>query len=211
MHSGKPVLRTPQNITALNVMRDCLAVHKISPDLVTNAIEETTRHIFHNGNAIFMRNWPYAWNIFQKEGSPVKGKIGVSALPHFPGHTSASALGGWQLGINRFSKKKQLAEKLVSYLTSPEIQKQMALTVGYKPTRKQLYKDADLQKAQPFMVMLYDVFLHAKPRPVTPYYMAITQVLQSEFSAAINGIKTADEALQSAQTQLERIVREDTL
>ncbi len=100
--------------------------------------KEPTRHIFGSGRALFMRNWPYAWNIFQREGSAVRGKIGVSRLPSFPGKSSASTLGGWQLGINRYSKNPRAAEKFVKFLTSPESQKTLALTIGYKPTRNPL-------------------------------------------------------------------------
>ena len=94
------------------------------------------------------------------------------------------------------------------YLTSPAAQKALALSIGYSPTRKMLYKDPDLMREQPFMASLYGIFLQARPRPVTPYYMMITQVLQPEFSAAIAGIKTPEEALASAQKQVLHIMGE---
>lgn len=202
LKDGRSVINSPENIEALKFMRDLIVKYKVTPPLVTTAIEEPTRHIFGNGRAVFMRNWPYAWNIFEKEGSPVRGKVGVSALPSFPGKDSASTLGGWQLGINRYSKHPEAAEKLIAFLTSPEIQKKLALTIGYKPTRKSLYKDPDLTREQPFIVNLYDIFMKARPRPVSPYYMMISQVLQPEFSAALSGIKTPEEALDSAHRQI---------
>jgi multiple sugar transport system substrate-binding protein len=173
---------------------------------VTTAIEEPTRHLFGSGRALFMRNWPYAWNIFQREGSPVRGKIGVAALPSFPGHEPASTLGGWQLGVSRHSKNPEAAEQLVRFLASPSAQKELARTIGYKPSRKSLYKDPDLLREQPFLGSLYGIFLTARPRPVTPYYLMITQVMQPEFSAALAGIKTPQEALASAREQIEHIM-----
>lgn len=206
LRNGKVIADSPENISALRFMKNMIELYRITPGLVTTAIEESTRHIFGNGKALFMRNWPYAWNIFQKEGSPVRGKIGVATLPSFPGKPSASTLGGWQLGVNRYSAHPDAAEKLVSFLTSPEAQKTMALTIGYKPTRKSLYGDRDLIRGQPFIAGLYDVFMKARPRPVSPYYMMMTQVMQPEFSAAISGIKTPEEALKSVQLQVEHIV-----
>jgi multiple sugar transport system substrate-binding protein len=108
--------------------------------------------------------------------------------------------------VNRFSRHADAAEKLVRYLTSPASQKTLALTVGYKPTRRSLYKDRDLLQEQPFMASLYNIFMHARPRPVTPYYMMITQVIQPEFSAALSGMKTPRAALDSAQQQIEHIL-----
>ena len=205
---GKPVLDNPRNAEALQFMRDLIVKYGVTPPLVTTAIEEPTRHLFGSGKALFMRNWPYAWNIFEKEGSAVKGKVGVAPLPFFPGYGTASTLGGWQLGVNRFSRQPEAAEKLVRFLTSPAAQKTLALTIGYKPTRKALYKDPDLMRQQPFMTSLYGIFLQARPRPVTPYYLMMTQVLQPEFSAALAGIKSPEAALASAQKQVRHILGE---
>ena len=153
-----------------------------------------------------MRNWPYAWNIFERDGSPVKGKVGVSILPSFSNKESASTLGGWQLGINRYSKHPEAAEKLIKFLTSYESQKILAMTIGYKPTRKSLYSKGDLIREQPFMANLYHVFMKARPRPVSPYYMMISQTIQPEFSAVLSGIKTPEGALNSAHKQIEYII-----
>jgi multiple sugar transport system substrate-binding protein len=207
LEDTKVVIDSDENIYSLRFMRDMIIKYRVTPYLVTTAIEEPTRHIFGNGKALFMRNWPYAWNIFEKEGSPVKGKVGVTLLPSFLEGMSASTLGGWQLGINKYSKHPETAEKLIKFLTSPEAQKTLALTLGYKPTRKSLYKDKDLLREQPFIASLYEVFMKAKPRPVSPYYMMITQVMQPEFSAALSGIKTPEEALRSAREQIEHIMK----
>lgn len=200
------VINSPENRAALSFMRDLIIKYRVTPPLVTTAIEEPTRHIFGNGRAVFMRNWPYAWELFEQEASSIRGKVGVTLLPAFPGHAPASALGGWQLGVNRFSRNPEAAESLVRFLTSREIQKLLALTVGYKPTRKALYHDAELLRKQPLTAFLYDVFMTARPRPVTPYYMFITGVLQPEFSAVISGIKSPADALGSAEKQITHIL-----
>jgi multiple sugar transport system substrate-binding protein len=205
LEDGKPVLTIKENVEALRFMRDLIERYKVTPELVTTSIEEPTRHIFGNGDALFLRNWPYAWNIFEAEGSAVKGKVGVSVLPKFEGGEHAATLGGWQLGVNRYSGHSEEAEKLVEFLTSPEAQKTLALTVGYKPTRKSLYSDEELRTRQPVIAGLYDVFMHARPRPVSPYYMMMTQAMQPAFSAAITGIKSPEEALAEVQREFERI------
>ncbi|MGE5172955.1 MAG: ABC transporter substrate-binding protein [Betaproteobacteria bacterium] len=206
LENNRPVIDSPRNVAALQFMRDLIVKERITPPLVMTAIEEPTRHLFGSGKALFMRNWPYAWSVFSRKGSAVRGKVGVAELPSFPGHASASTLGGWQLGVNRYSRHPEEAEKLVRFLTSPAAQKTLARTVGYKPTRTALYKDPDLLREQPFVASLYPVFMAARPRPVTPYYMMITQVLQPEFSAALAGIKTPEAALGLAQKQVEHML-----
>ncbi|MFQ5456613.1 MAG: ABC transporter substrate-binding protein [Nitrospirota bacterium] len=201
------VIDSPETIEALQFMQDMIYKYRISPELVTTSIEEPTRHIFENGKAIFMRNWPYAWNIFNREGSPVRGKVGVSILPAFKGKKSASTLGGWQLGVNRYSGHPEEAEKFIRFMTSYDIQKVLALTIGYKPTIKALYKDKKLIDAQPFIVGLYDVFTHARPRPVSPLYMMVTQAMQPAFSSVLAKSKTPEDAVRSLRKELESILK----
>jgi multiple sugar transport system substrate-binding protein len=203
---GKPSLAGPRNEEALAFMRDLIAKYRVTPPLVTTAIEEQTRQLFGSGRALFMRNWPYAWTIFNRPESAVRGKVGIAELPSFPGNKSVSALGGWQIGINRYSRNPEAAEKFLLFLTSTAAQKELALNVGYKPARRALYKDPDLLRQQPDMAALYPVFMKARPRPVTPYYMMITGVLQPEFSAAITGIKKPGAALASAEKQVAHIL-----
>jgi multiple sugar transport system substrate-binding protein len=206
LRNGGVAIDSPEDVRALTFMRDLITRYRVTPSFVTTLTEEPSRQIFGSGKALFMRNWPYAWNIFQKEGSAVRGKVGVSPLPSFPPNPSASTLGGWQLGINRYSRNPEAARKLVRFLTSPEAEKMLSLAIGYKPPRKSLYRDEDLRVQQPFIAGLYDVFMRARPRPVSPYYMMMTQVMQPEFSAAISGIKSPGEALSSASKQMNHIL-----
>jgi multiple sugar transport system substrate-binding protein len=209
LKNGRVVLNSPENRQALEFMKDLIYKYHVTPPLVTTAVEETTRHIFGSGKAVFMRNWTYAWNLLEENDSTVKGKVGVALLPGFPGYASSPTLGGWQLGVNINSKHPKEAERFIVYLTSYEVQKTLSLTIGYKPTRKELYNDRDLIRAQPFTARLYDAFLHAIPRPVTPYYMMISQVLQPVFSSEISNISETQKALESGSKQIEFILQED--
>ena len=93
-------------------------------------------------------------------------------------------------------------------MTSPEIQKQMAIEIGYKPPRKILYQDQELVDTQPFITSLVDIFESARPRPVSPYYLMLSQVMQPEFSAALVGLKSPEQALADAQRNMNRILSE---
>ena len=101
------------------------------------------------------------------------------------------------------------AEWLIRFLVSPEAQRKLALTLGYKPALLPLYEDPSLLGALPELSNLYPALLAARPRPVTPYYLMLSQILQPEFSAALVGAKPPEAALASARRQMDRLLREE--
>jgi trehalose/maltose transport system substrate-binding protein len=208
LNDSRVVLDSSASRRALGFMQSLLHGDGVSPELVMTATEEPSRRIFGSGKAVFLRNWPYAWTLFEQPGSPVQGKVGIAVLPHFPGHASAATLGGWQLGVNRNSRHPKAAEAFVQFMTSSEAQKELALAYGLNPARRSLYDDPELLAAQPQLAQLRTIFDHAQPRPVTPQYVRISQVLQSEFSAVVAGLKKPGDALASAQHQVEAIIKQ---
>lgn len=203
----RSALRDKNAVDALRFMRDLIAVSRVSPPLVTSADEEATRHVFGAGRAIFMRNWPYALALYEQEGSKVRGKVGVAMLPAFEGSHGAPTLGGWLLGVNRFSAHPDLAGKFAEFLTGQSAQKVLAMKLGFPPARHALYQDAELKKANPAIPPLYEAMRRARPRPVTPFYLMISQLLQPELSAAIMGIKSPERAMEDASRHIEQILK----
>lgn len=88
-------------------------VGKISPEGVLNYSEEEARGVFQSGNAVFMRNWPYAWALGQAADSAVKDKIGGGAACWSGADGKPTGvLGGWQLAVSAYSKNPDLAADL---------------------------------------------------------------------------------------------------
>jgi hypothetical protein len=52
----------------------------IAPQGVTTYGEEEARHAWQEGNAAFMRNWPYAYPLGNDSKSPISGKFDVTVL-----------------------------------------------------------------------------------------------------------------------------------
>jgi multiple sugar transport system substrate-binding protein len=203
---GRVVLDSAQNREALALMADLVHRYRVTPASVTTATEEPSRHLFGQGRALLLRNWPYAWRLFQDPSSRVYGRVGVAELPRFPGGHSAPTLGGWQLAVNAASSRQAEAKALVNFLTGEEAQKRLAVAYGFQPARTALYRDAELVTAQPFVGQLARVFAAARPRPVTPQYVRVSQALQSAFSGAVSGLEAPQAALARAQQRIEEIL-----
>ena len=199
---GKVTINNPQAAKALD-MAAAWVKTGLAPQGVLNYTEEESRGVFQSGNAVFMRNWPYAWPLAQGADSPVKDKVGVLPIPM--GGTDgkhASALGGWQMAVSKYSKHQELAADLVVYLTSPEGAKQWALTGGYAPAVPALYKDAEVVKANPLFTDLYESFTAAVPRPATVTGAKYNQV-SSEFFNAVTDVLTGKSDGKTALTALD--------
>jgi|Deesub1362A_J573_1020465.scaffolds.fasta_scaffold00395_23 multiple sugar transport system substrate-binding protein len=184
--TGKTRLAEKPAIEAVKFVRDNI-IGKIAPRGVLTYQEPESLDLFIQGKAVFHRNWPYAWEVSNDpKRSTIAGKVGITKLPHFPGGKSYSTLGGWQVGISSYSENKQAAWRFVKFLTSERIQKLLALKAGRAPTRKALYQDAEIIRANPHFSDMKDVFLTAYPRPRSPLYPSVSNVLQRYFSTVIS-------------------------
>lgn len=204
--AGRPALTSEATLEAVRFMRALVAEHGVTPPLVTTLNEEATRHIFQSGRAIFMRNWPYARPLLEQQGSAVAGRVGVTLIPHFPGGESAPTMGGFHLGINRNSPHQAEALKFLRFMLRYEVQKQVLLGVGVLAAHREIYRDPEVLAALPHLRDLLPALEHVQPRPVTPYYLMISQILQPELSAAVAGIRTPEEAMESARKQIAHLL-----
>lgn len=186
-------------------------VGTIAPKGVLNYGEEEARGVFQNGNAAFMRNWPYAWSLSNGADSKIKGKVGVAALPKGgAGGKNAATLGGWQLAVSKYSKTPDAAADLVMYLTSEAVQKDRAINGSYNPTIMSLYKDKAVLDANPFFGSLYSVFTSAVPRPATVTGLKYPEVSAAFWNATNNvlsGQATAQDSLKSLEGKLKQVKR----
>ncbi|MDX1464681.1 MAG: ABC transporter substrate-binding protein [Halomonas sp.] len=185
-------------------------IGNISPKGVLNYTEEEARGIFQSGNAVFMRNWPYAWSLTQSEDSDVAGKVGVVKLPHGPDGESAATLGGWNLAVSKYTENREAAADLVAFLTSEAEQKRRAIEGAYNPTLAALYEDEEVLAAVPFFGTLYATFTNAVARPSAPTGDNYGRVSNSFFNAAhsvLSGNQSGAEAVSELDSELSRIKR----
>ncbi|TCP08464.1 carbohydrate ABC transporter substrate-binding protein (CUT1 family) [Crenobacter luteus] len=205
--TGKVTINNANAARALSTAASWVGT--ISPKAVLNYGEEEARGVFQAGNAVFMRNWPYAWALAQKTDSQVKGKVGVMPLPKGgAAGRNAATLGGWQLGVSRYSKNPKLAAELVAYLTSAEVQKMRAIKSSYNPTIPALYQDAEVVRANPFMAALYTTFSSAVARPSSVTASKYNQVSNQFWNAShdvLSGKSDAKSALARLEFSLKRL------
>ena len=183
----------------------------IAPEGVLNYAEEEARGVFQSGNAVFMRNWPYAWALAQSDDSPIRGNVGVVALPQGgEDGRNTGTLGGWQLAVSQYSQHQEAAADLVMFLTSREEQKRRAIAGSYNPTIVDLYEDEEVLEAVPFFGDLLETFTNAVARPsrVTgENYNRVSSAFWDATHGVLSGRTEAEAALANLERELAGIRR----
>jgi len=206
---GEITVNNPKAVAALEEAGSWM--NTIVPEGVLNYSEEESRGVFQSGNAVFMRNWPYAWSLANSEDSPVKDKVGVVALPKGgEDGKSTGTLGGWQLAVSRYSDNQDEAASLVKYLTSEAEQKRRAVEGSYNPTIESLYEDEDVLEAVPFFGSLYETFVNAVARPsriAGEKYNRVSNAFWNASHSVLSGKQDAASALEELEGQLQSVRR----
>ncbi len=207
---GRITLNNPRAVRALETAASWIG--DIAPRGVLTYAEEEARGVFQSGNAVFMRNWPYAWALANGPDSPVAGKVGVAPLPRGgPSGKASSALGGQSLGVSRYSRHPDPAAQLVRYLTRPEEQARRAMVGGFNPTVPALYQDETLRAGRPFLRDLAGSLAVAVARPAKvagAKYNRLSSVFWNAVHDTLAGRGDAAQNLADAEQRLRRLSRD---
>ena len=209
--NGKTTINNPQAAKALDMAAGWIGT--IAPTGVLNYAEEEARGVFQNGNAVFMRNWPYAWALVNGSDSGIKGKVGVMVgMPKGdgPSSTGAAALGGWQMAVSKYTKYPKEAADLVLYMTSQAAQKERSISLASNPTIPALYQDKDILAANPFYGDLFETLKVAIPRPATVTGLKYNEVSAAFWNAThevLSGKATGAESVKKLEGKISAIRR----
>ncbi len=199
---GKPTVTSPEAKKGLQNLVTAYADGSIPKEGITFK-EEEGRLAFENGNLLFLRNWPYVYKLTKTDGSSkVKTTFGMAALPGASG-PGASSLGGHNAAISVYSKNKATAADFLKFLTTTEQQKAFVTQGSLAPVLTALYDDPALVAKFPYLTTLKASLQNAVPRPVTPFYPAVSKAVQDNAYAAIKGEVPVDTALANMQKAIQ--------
>jgi trehalose/maltose transport system substrate-binding protein len=188
-------------------------VGTIAPEGVLAYQEEESRGVWQTGNAVFMRNWPYAYALSQGEDSAVAGKFDVAPLPagSGPEGRSAATLGGWNMAVSRYGDNQDVAIDLALYLASAEAQEFRAVNLGNLPTIQSLYQDPEVLAANPYFESWQEVFQNAVPRPSAPAqgdYNEVSTLFFTAVHSVLSGEEDGASALEDLEADLQDVMEE---
>jgi multiple sugar transport system substrate-binding protein len=202
--TGRVVFDSPENLAALEMMITLMKDGVTQPEVVTMELGVGHR-IFTAGNAVYHRNWNYAYADSQQNPRLV-GRVGVTAPPHFPGHASASCVGGWQYVVNAYSRHVDLASELAQFMGSARMQVFKALHSDWTPAYLPANRDSRVVQRYPYYPLLAEQAKIARSRPRTPRWTAMSTAAETEITYALIGKKSPQRALKDAQGKIETIL-----
>ncbi|WP_432053970.1 ABC transporter substrate-binding protein [Streptomyces sp. bgisy022] len=163
--------------------------------------EEESKQAFQDGRLLFLRNWPYAYVAASAPESEVAGKVGAVPLPGADG-PGTSVLGGSNLAVSSASPHPESAARLIAYLTSESVQRQVLTRGALPPVRADLYDDPELIRRFPYLPTLRESVLAAAPRPKSPHYDQVSLVVQAVVHDAMTGRQTPEAAVRRLAAEL---------
>ncbi len=202
---GQIEVYNDQTIAALEAAAGWVGT--ISPKAVTGFTEEDSRQIFQNGNAVFMRNWPYAYSLATADDSKIADSVAVTTLPAGEGGSPAATLGGWQMAVNKYSKNSDVAVDVARFMTSADEQLTHAIETAALPTIESVYQDQKLLDSKvSWFADLLPVFQNAVARPSTvtaPRYAEASKAFFTAVHDVLTGANDADTAMGELEIDLE--------
>jgi multiple sugar transport system substrate-binding protein len=127
-----------------------------------------------------MINWPFVYPSVVEADPELAKDYGFAPFPRVDKGTPAAApLGGYNLGIGRYTKDREAALAAINCLTAPEQQRTIATKGGQPPVLRELAQDPEIGESLPFLALMTEQLDTAVPRPVTPTYNDVSLAVRT--------------------------------
>jgi multiple sugar transport system substrate-binding protein len=118
------------------------------------------------------------------------------------GKPGSGVIGGYNLGINAYSKNPDAALEFANYITGEKPQAIFAAKAALPPVLTAAYSDPSVKSALPFAGKLLTAVQQAKARPVSPVYQQISEAIYKNVYSALQGSTSPASAVSQMQSQI---------
>ncbi|MFW5949747.1 MAG: extracellular solute-binding protein [archaeon] len=179
--------------------------------------EEDAREPFTNGNAVFMRNWPYAIAVNLEDGDFDEDAYDVMPMPYgveegegnYEGTGGTShALGGWHLTVNPNSDNLDASVQVLEAFANESVMNVIFEEVGNPPPVPEVLESANPDNVGPIGNFLETMAVAAKntvPRPVTAVWPDESPLIADEVHNGYRNEKSPEDAMADLKEELEEI------
>lgn len=200
-------LNSPQARRALGFLASGFRQGWIPPSALAYD-EAASQQAFEAGQLLFLNNWPYVYGqaATPGPGNIVAGKFGVTTLPG-PDGPGSSSLGGANLAISAYSRHQLTALAFIKFLTSLPSERQVLINGSLPPAWAQLYAEPALVRRFPYLPVLKNAILAARPRPEIPDYGQLSLAISSAVHQALMHRSSVNATITELSAELAHIIR----
>ena len=194
--SNKPTVNTQEFKDAMNFYLKLIATGEaqVKDDLIASV---------DTGAGTMGIGWP-GW--YTPTADSTADYIALSGAVSKGGEThNANVYGIWTIGIPANSQNQELAAELLTYLMDKDVQKS-TVDKGGVPCRYSSLQDPEILKTYPQYEVVCKALEGGVYRPVIAEWTQFYTILGTEMDNIINGVKTVDQGLADAQSQLETLM-----
>ena len=181
--NGKCALTSPQALEALDFYKKLSAY---APAGILNAGDEQMRELFLNGS-LAIELWP-ALEQPTLEKSKIDWDLFAAFAPE--GKKPIGTYGGWNLVLYKASKNPEAAWKFIQFMTREDVN---GAVVDLIPANVAAAK-AFLAKSRRRPDVILDHLNNARPRPLSPHYLEVSEIQQTMVQKILSGTPSADAA-----------------
>ena len=198
----KVVFNSPEGVEALQFYADLFLKHKVST-FDFGAGTQGGQEPFPRGKAAMRMGGSFDLVYLAQEAPDLD--YGTALLPRPEDGEFISLVDSFSIFMMTDAKNKEDAWTFLKYCSSKEAQLAFAKTSFRLPANIEAAQDPYFQE-DPRMRVFAEALANGRALPVTPEWSEIEDILYAEIEAAINGVKTPQEALDTAAQKINSTV-----
>ncbi|ORZ38484.1 hypothetical protein BCR44DRAFT_1497110 [Catenaria anguillulae PL171] len=151
--------------------------------------EQSSAREWARGNALFMRNWPFATAVTRN--AQVTWPWRLTKLPG-----GAATLGGWLWGASKYTRQPEASRRVLELFAGAGWQKAKALSEGMPPTIPALYNDSEVCAAIPMCSVVSQLKVARRPSGAAGvHYAAVSKIIATYWFDILRGFGGTVESL----------------
>ncbi|RXJ02545.1 extracellular solute-binding protein [Anaerobacillus alkaliphilus] len=200
---------SPEAISGLQKLVDLKTKYNVAPFEMGGPDVGQTWQEWGNAERRSLAVTPWAtWAIAAAQGDNFKTNFMVAEYPSgkLGESVSIGGVGGWVMFAQQDDNKKRMTAEFVKHISSTDEQFVMSQNYGTFPARIST-ADLDPFADNPEMARAQEITEQAVMLPRHPEWARIDEAIQRELQLALNGEKTAEQALSDARRVVESILK----
>ncbi|MEY2545324.1 MAG: arabinogalactan oligomer / maltooligosaccharide transport system substrate-binding protein ganP [Verrucomicrobiota bacterium] len=204
--NGRPTLDNEHTVAAIQFVLDLRDKYKIIPK---EGDYEIADMLFKEQRTAMIINGPWSWAGYHVPNGNMVAPLPFNTETGLWCEPMVSAK-GYSVNANVSASRIPLVRELIDYLTSTQVQEEMAAKLATTPVDRQVLESPAV-RANPTLAASMRQIEHGRLMPIMPQMRAIWEGMRGPYQLVMNGAITAREAAKRMQREAEKNIADSNL